>query len=158
MVTGFKRNSDSVNDIQTVAITKVILEEKTASGMTRMRFEIQIDFSYPIGGLHVTPAVGEQWYVQRYQSVWRLKDKIPFNDPTILIPTTQGQVKVGSGTGPLELSGTQVNLYGPLNVHACPTTERPEDVVAGSHIFDTTLNKPVWYDGSGWRDASGSSV
>lgn len=35
-----------------------------------------------------------------------------------------------------------------------PTT----GIVAGSHFFDTTLGKPIWYNGSNWVDALGVSV
>lgn len=29
---------------------------------------------------------------------------------------------------------------------------------AGRTFFDTTLGKPIWYDGTGWVDATGASV
>ena len=30
--------------------------------------------------------------------------------------------------------------------------------VADIDFFDTTLGKPIWWDGSAWRDATGTSV
>jgi hypothetical protein len=31
-------------------------------------------------------------------------------------------------------------------------------VAAGTQFYDTTLNKPLWSDGSSWRDAAGTVV
>lgn len=40
-----------------------------------------------------------------------------------------------------------------------PTADRPTtNLVVGEYYFDTTLGTPIWYDGSGWVDATGSSV
>ena len=38
------------------------------------------------------------------------------------------------------------------------TVERPaaNSVAKGESIFDTTLNKPIWSDGTDWRDAAGT--
>lgn len=41
------------------------------------------------------------------------------------------------------------------------TSQRPSDLVvadAGYKFFDTDLGKPIWYNGSGWVDATGVSV
>jgi len=157
-MTGYTRRSPADKDIQTVAITSVDLYGKIAGGLTRQRTTITIDFSYPVGGLHITPALGEQWYVERYQGAWRLKDRIPFNDETTNIDITEGTVKVGSMRGPVELVGTGINLHGPLQVFSSSTSSRPESVSVGAMIFDTTLGQPIWYDGSVWKDASGSPV
>jgi hypothetical protein len=46
---------------------------------------------------------------------------------------------------PLELSGTTANR---------PTT----NLRAGLYYFDTTLGQPIWYDGSGWVDATGTTA
>lgn len=37
------------------------------------------------------------------------------------------------------------------------TANRPDPAVVGSgtQIFDSTLNKPLWSDGTAWRDATG---
>ena len=71
----------------------------------------------------------------------------------------EGQVQIGS-KGPLELNGGQINANGPLRVSTYPTTLRPSatSLDAGTMIFDTTLKKPIWSDGSTWRDAGGVEV
>jgi hypothetical protein len=40
------------------------------------------------------------------------------------------------------------------------TGSRPSasTVGAGGHIYDTTLSKPIWSDGTVWRDATGTAV
>jgi len=39
-----------------------------------------------------------------------------------------------------------------------PTSGRPVLSAAdeGRQIFDSTLNKPLWWDGTAWRDATGT--
>lgn len=40
-----------------------------------------------------------------------------------------------------------------------PTAGRPSSTAfVGQPYFDTTLAKPVWWNGAGWVDASGASV
>lgn len=39
------------------------------------------------------------------------------------------------------------------------STDRPTGiVVTGFQYFDTTLNKPIWWNGSAWVDATGATV
>jgi hypothetical protein len=39
------------------------------------------------------------------------------------------------------------------------TSERPiNGINAGDKYFDTTLGIPIWYDGTNWIDATGSTV
>jgi hypothetical protein len=54
-------------------------------------------------------------------------------------------------------------LDGYLNTLATPpsgaTTDRPTtNLVIGDYYFDTTLNLPIWYDGTDWIDAAGNVV
>ena len=41
-----------------------------------------------------------------------------------------------------------------------PSSQRPDaaKVGTGAAIFDTTLAKPLWSDGSVWRDATGATA
>jgi len=42
---------------------------------------------------------------------------------------------------------------------AVATSGRPvTGIVAGSTVFDTTLGKPIWYNGTVWKDAAGTTV
>jgi len=38
------------------------------------------------------------------------------------------------------------------------TANRPGSPSAGQRYFDTDLGQPIWYDGAGWVDATGSAV
>jgi hypothetical protein len=38
------------------------------------------------------------------------------------------------------------------------TVSRPTAPVKGQMFYDTTLNKPIWYNGTAWTDATGTSV
>ncbi len=38
------------------------------------------------------------------------------------------------------------------------TEQRPADRFMGMYFFDTTLGKPVWWNGAAWTDANGMSV
>ena len=39
------------------------------------------------------------------------------------------------------------------------TAQRPtKNLWAGRPYFDTTLGKPIWYEGPGWVDATGAAV
>lgn len=38
------------------------------------------------------------------------------------------------------------------------SNERPTDVYIGQMYFDTTIKKPIWFDGAKWIDANGSLV
>ncbi len=38
------------------------------------------------------------------------------------------------------------------------TSARPSNVPVGYYYFDTTLEKPIWWKGSVWVDATGATV
>ena len=39
------------------------------------------------------------------------------------------------------------------------TANRPtQDLQIGQYYFDTTLGHPIWYDGTDWVDADGTTV
>lgn len=38
------------------------------------------------------------------------------------------------------------------------TADRPANVKVGTQYFDTTLNKPIWWTGTKWVDATGAAV
>jgi hypothetical protein len=51
-------------------------------------------------------------------------------------------------------------FQGVVNSGDSTTANRPNAVIAGTGgmWFDTTLHKPIWSDGSIWRDATGTAV
>lgn len=38
------------------------------------------------------------------------------------------------------------------------SVERPIVTTVGKMFYDTTLNKPIWFNGSIWKDAAGTEV
>ena len=52
----------------------------------------------------------------------------------------------------------QTNIDTKIDLNSGVTTNRPTDKTAGYQYFDTTLNKPIWYTGSKWVDATGTAV
>lgn len=114
MAEGYARRSSTERDIQPVAIHSVNLQTRRAICLTRIATAIEVDCSFAVGESIVTPLVGEQWYVERFDSVWRLYGRIPFNDESLLIEPVEGQVLLGSTKGPLELNGTQINVNSDL--------------------------------------------
>ena len=51
------------------------------------------------------------------------------------------------------------NAYrGVQQVLALNTANRITNPIAGTLVFDTTLNKPIWYNGQKWVDANGNNV
>ncbi|ACH62134.1 hypothetical protein MYRNA_133 [Mycobacterium phage Myrna] len=114
MSVSYTRHSVGDVDRQAVAIQSVNLDKREAMVLTRAQTMIKVDCSYAVGESFITPAVGEQWYIERYESTWKLQTRIPFNDETLLIEPEEGQVSVGSDKGPLELNGTELRAHGPV--------------------------------------------
>lgn len=53
-----------------------------------------------------------------------------------------------------------INITAPVTVKSYTTAGRPAatDVLAGTQIYDTTLGKPTWSNGTVWKDAAGTTV
>ena len=113
---GFSRRTGSERDLQPVVITGIDAPNRIAIGVTRIRTTVRINCAYATGDTITVPAVGEQWYVERFAQEWRLYGRIPFNDPTLSIEPVPGQVSVGSASGPLELNGTEIRANGVLKI------------------------------------------
>lgn len=155
----YSRHSSSNRITQQVQILSVNTFTQKATGIMRTREYVEIDISHHVGAVQVTPATGEQWLIIKDRGVWKLDGQLPFNIPPSSSPLAEGQTRIGS-SGPTELNGSLVNLNAPMRPMTADTAERPSasSVPAGSHIYDTTLHKPLWSDGTQWRDAAGSAV
>lgn len=78
-------------------------------------------------------------------------------------PNSRVYLGPGGATAPtVYLGKTTVGLVssGPMQVGAYATGSRPSASAAGAGAmaFDTTLGKPIWSDGTTWRDATGTAV
>jgi hypothetical protein len=146
--------------MQTVAITDVDVANRKATGYTRYQTYVSIDTSHHVGAVQVTPSFGEQWSIAMVGGIWMLVAKKPFNTAEMLNSPAEGQTQIGSSAGPTELNGGQVNVNAPMATQAVATTARPaaSSVPAGTQIYDSTLNKPIWSNGTIWHDAAGTAV
>lgn len=155
----YTRNGSTARLTRAIGIESIDVVGQSATGINS-NGTYYIDLSYYVGAVSVTPTVGDQWMIQQINGQWRLDHRLPFNDPNANITPTQGQHIVGSGQGPVELSGTQVNVLAPLSLASYTTATLPAatSVPAGTHVYDTTLGKPVWSNGTAWTDATGTPI
>ena len=57
------------------------------------------------------------------------------------------------------IKSIKLNLDNYQQMLSCPSNSRPtENLVIGFFVFDTDLNKPIWWNGTGWVDANGNKV
>lgn len=150
--------SDSAQ--QPVSITAVDLTARTAQAMTRRMSYVTIDLRYHVGGLQVTPAVGEKWLVTTANSMQpRLVSKIPSNAPEMLVEPQPGQVQIGS-SGPLELHGSFINARSAIQLASYTSEDRPDPttLAPGAMIYDLDSNKLLLSDGEVWRNSLGEPV
>jgi hypothetical protein len=143
----FRNNTQM--DRQVVAIVSVDPTSRTASGRTRIGTVITINCGFATGENIVTPAFGEQWYVERFDSEWRLYGRVPFNDATLLVEPKEGQVSVGSASGPVELNGTQINVRSPLTLAPVTDDKLPAaDTVDAGTLINSASQGLVVSDGT----------
>jgi hypothetical protein len=156
----YTRTAPHSQTTRQVTIQSVDVATQSAATATAWGNVIYVDTSYYVGATQVTPAVGEQWQIQKLNGDWRLMHRLPFNDPNQGVAPTQGQHVVGSGQGPVELQGTTINIGGPLSIQNYTTANLPDatSLPVGSHVYDSTLGKPVWTNGSVWTDSSGTPI
>lgn len=87
--------------------------------------------------------------------LWKpVKDDIP--DKTLYPYFFYNQGVLMSTNGNLKSPFSDFFAIPYLNVG--DTSQRPSDVDNGFQFFDVTLRKPIWWNGSSWVDASGSTV
>ena len=70
------------------------------------------------------------------------------------------QLSYSHNSAAWDLADNSLVTRGVLRMKAVPTGSRPlaASVGAGAQMFDTTLGKPVWSDGTQWCDATGAPV
>lgn len=64
---------------------------------------------------------------------------------------------VGNKTKVINLNVDRIVLSGTW-FDSGTTSNRPTNVLVGFQYFDTTINKPIFWDGSKWIDATGATV
>ena len=85
-----------------------------------------------------TPVRNGDWFIENNPAKYNVAAYVIMQDYT----AEAGDAK--RGCIPLLLSGNSEN--------------RPSTIPTGGMFFDTTLGKPIWYNGNSWVDAVGNSV
>lgn len=78
---------------------------------------------------------------------------LSFDDTPTIVWTISGD---GTPTDPLQIEAAVPRQKWPIY----PTSGRPSASVwgEGSFYYDSTLDKPLWSNGSVWKDAAGTTV
>lgn len=83
---------------------------------------------------------------------------IPENSVLNFIGGTIGNgTIIGNKTKVINLNVDRIVLSGTW-FDSGTTSNRPTNVLVGFQYFDTTINKPIFWDGSKWIDATGATV
>ena len=59
---------------------------------------------------------------------------------------------------PEGLEKIPISFLGNIANNSGKTEDRPTNADKGFQYYDTDINKPIWWNGSSWTDASGSTV
>lgn len=80
--------------------------------------------------------------------------------PSGVVTATTGSLAVDTTSGGLyhKRYGGASGWTKSQEVYPISTVDRPTNPEAGEMVFDTTLGKPVWWQGSRWVDATGTTV
>lgn len=75
--------------------------------------------------------------------------------------SSSNAIAIGSSSSKIEADGSgRLSLTGTNAQYVCPsyaTASRPTGTTGGM-VFDTDLGKPIWYNGTNWVDATGTTV
>lgn len=80
-----------------------------------------------------------------------------FNSNNQSDSTTGNGTIIGNKTKVINLNVDRIVLSGTW-FDSGTTSNRPTNVLVGFQYFDTTINKPIFWDGSKWIDATGATV
>lgn len=78
-------------------------------------------------------------------------------DKNVLTQAMINKAKIGNKTKVINLNVDRIILSGTW-FDSGITSNRPTNVLVGFQYFDTTINKPIFWDGAKWIDATGATV
>lgn len=157
-VTDNKNGTISVNgsSITPADDSKVVHNTVTQLNSTDMNTVITAGFYQLINGTNGIPG-GDNWTI--YQVI-KLSD---FNGFQLAYGTNKAILGIRSWN----YTGGHLNFASwvqfaddskVLHLSTGNTAARPTGISAGYQYFDTSLNKPIWYTGKNWVDATGTTV
>lgn len=112
------------------------------------------------------PTTGK--WVEQHEAVPADEEDITEQNGTLQLANKTYDKQSFSGLGRVYLRKNIVGDKNVLNVDRIvlsgtwfdsgTTSNRPTNVLVGFQYFDTTINKPIFWDGSKWIDATGATV
>lgn len=122
--------------------------------------------SYPIGAnIQIAYDVGKNNTYMRTMSGTNWKTWKLLADDSKLVHSTDMRKPASDVAGIEEVNAKQDKIgYTPaddskvLHLSTGDTASRPTGTSSGYQYFDTSLNKPIWYTGKNWVDATGATV
>lgn len=120
-----------------------------------------------IGNINNTIAVLTQDDFNQENTIYIVQYDFNLNGATIKLPEDCVLLLYGGviANGTIYGNCTEIKGTGKLNCTLKGTwrsfgitNSRPDNGIVGDCYFDTTLNKPLWWDGFEWVDATGKSV
>lgn len=72
--------------------------------------------------------------------------------------STAADATFGRITGGHWQANNRIQALGGLATNSGTTASRPTSPFTAQSYYDTTLGKPIWYDGANWVDATGAAV
>jgi hypothetical protein len=102
-----------------------------------------------------------------FNNIYNIVRYIDLKGETLTIPENSVLNFIGGAIGNGTIIGNKTKVIN-LNVDRIIlsgtwfdsgiTSNRPTNVLVGFQYFDTTVNKPIFWDGSKWIDATGATV
>ena len=108
--------------------------------------------------LYGGPSVGMGYLVDNLGNTWSISIA-GSTAPTYTLLSDDPKVAHLSGANNFDTVPTYGTNNKPFAINDTgATTARPTGQAVGYQYFDTTLNKPIWYNGSNWVDSTGTTV
>lgn len=114
-----------------------------------------------------TLQLANKTYDKQSFSIYNIVRYIDLKGETLTIPENSVLNFIGGAIGNGTIIGNKTKVIN-LNVDRIilsgtwfdsgTTSNRPTNVLVGFQYFDTTINKPIFWDGSKWIDATGATV
>ena len=108
-----------------------------------------------------------QAMINKANTIYNIVRYIDLKGETLTIPENSVLNFIGGAIGNGTIIGNKTKVIN-LNVDRIvlsgtwfdsgTTSNRPTNVLVGFQYFDTTINKPIFWDGSKWIDATGATV
>lgn len=142
----------------TLQLANKTYDKQSFSGLSRVYLRKNI-----VGDKNVLT----QAMINKANTIYVIQYDYDLKGETITIPENSVLNFIGGAIGNGTIIGNKTKVIN-LNVDRIvlsgtwfdsgTTSNRPTNVLVGFQYFDTTINKPIFWDGSKWIDATGATV